>query len=340
MARDRCRILIVDDHDSWRLLISSWLQEQPEYQVVGKASDGLEAVLRTQELQPDVILLDIGLPRLNGIEAARRIRAISPTSYILFVTENRSQEIAEEALRTGARGYVIKSDAWSDLLPALRAVLEGKRFISASLAGLHLADGQSGSLQRKKTVEPFPAQEKTRHEVGFYADGSAMLDHFARFCEAALKAGGAVIVVLTESHQANLLQRLAADGVNVAAEIERGTYIPLEVASIISSCMVNGALDSVLCNKFAGDLIKKAARSGGEGRRIAVCGEPLNTLLEAGNAEAVLMLEHLWSEIAHAYQLQVLCGYLRTAFASAENISVLEMVCAEHSAAHGRELSF
>jgi DNA-binding NarL/FixJ family response regulator len=97
-------------------------------------SDGLEAVQQAEELQPDLILLDIGLPTLNGIEAARRIRRVSPASRILFVSENRSADIAEEALSTGASGYVFKSDAGSELLPAVKAVLEGKRSISASLA--------------------------------------------------------------------------------------------------------------------------------------------------------------------------------------------------------------
>jgi DNA-binding NarL/FixJ family response regulator len=129
------RVLIVDDYEPWRRYFSTALQKQPELQVIGQVSDGLEAVQQAQQLQPDLILLDIGLPTLNGIEAARRIREVSPTSKILFVSENRSPDIAEEALGTGASGYVVKSDAGSELLPAVKAVLEGKRFISASLAG-------------------------------------------------------------------------------------------------------------------------------------------------------------------------------------------------------------
>jgi DNA-binding NarL/FixJ family response regulator len=129
------RILVVDDYEPWRRFASTTLREQPELEVVGQVSDGLEAVQKAQQLQPDLILLDIGLPTLNGIEAARRIRVVSPTSKILFVSENRSPDIAEEALSTGAGGYVVKSDAGSELLPAVKAVLEGKRFISASLAG-------------------------------------------------------------------------------------------------------------------------------------------------------------------------------------------------------------
>ena len=129
------RVLVVDDYEPWHRFISTMLQKQPELQIIGAVFDGLEAVQQTQELQPNLILLDIGLPTINGIEAGRRIRECAPQSKILFVSENRSPDIAEEALATGAGGYVVKSDAASELLPAIKAVLEGKRFISASLAG-------------------------------------------------------------------------------------------------------------------------------------------------------------------------------------------------------------
>ena len=101
---------------------------------MGEVSDGLEAVQKVEELQPDLIVLDIGLPSLNGIEAARRIRKLSPESKILFVSQESSADVVQEALGTGAHSYVVKSDAGSELLPAVKAVLEAKRFISASLA--------------------------------------------------------------------------------------------------------------------------------------------------------------------------------------------------------------
>jgi DNA-binding NarL/FixJ family response regulator len=129
------RVLVVEDYESWRNYISTTVGKQQGLQVIGEVSDGLEAVQSAEELQPDLILLDIGLPTMNGIEAARRIREVSPASKILFVSENRSLDIAEEALSTGAGGYVVKSDAGSELLLAVQAVLEGRRFISASLAG-------------------------------------------------------------------------------------------------------------------------------------------------------------------------------------------------------------
>jgi DNA-binding NarL/FixJ family response regulator len=111
------------------------LRVSEKLEVIGEIFDGLEAVQKTRELQPDLVLLDIGLPSLNGIEVARRIREVSPKSKILFVSENSDRDIAEEALRAGGGGYVVKSDASSDLLPAVEAVLQGKQFVSSSLAG-------------------------------------------------------------------------------------------------------------------------------------------------------------------------------------------------------------
>ena len=129
------RVLVVDDFEPFRRFVSSTLEQRPNLQIVGVVTDGLDAVRRAEELKPDLILLDVGLPTINGIEVARRIREVFPASKILFVSETRSPEVAEEALNTGAVGYVLKSDAAGELLPAIRAILAGKRWISASLAG-------------------------------------------------------------------------------------------------------------------------------------------------------------------------------------------------------------
>ena len=128
------RVLVVDDFEPWRRIACSTLQKHPGLQVIGEVWDGLEAVQKAQEQQPDLIVLDIGLPTLNGIETARRIREHAPKAKILFLSENRSSDIAKEALRTGGSGYVVKSDAASDLLPAVEALLQGRKFVSASLA--------------------------------------------------------------------------------------------------------------------------------------------------------------------------------------------------------------
>jgi DNA-binding NarL/FixJ family response regulator len=104
LRKSKFRVLVVDDYEPWRSFALRTLQKKRELEVVSEASDGLEAVQKAQELQPDLILLDIGLPTVNGIEAARRILQYAPNAKILFVSEQRSSDIVEEALRTGARG--------------------------------------------------------------------------------------------------------------------------------------------------------------------------------------------------------------------------------------------
>ena len=120
---DTVRILVVDDFEPWRREVCTMLQRRPEFRVVAEVADGLEAVQKTQELKPDLILLDIGLPRLNGIEVAKRIRQIAPNAGIIFLTLNRDKETEQVALSTGARGYVLKTDAGRELLPALARFL-------------------------------------------------------------------------------------------------------------------------------------------------------------------------------------------------------------------------
>jgi len=140
LGKSTVRVLVVDDYGPWRNFAAKTLQKKPELQVVSEASDGLEAVHKAQGLQPNLILLDIGLPTINGIEAARRIIQHAPKTKILFVSEQRSPDIVKEALLTGACGYVIKSQAAAELLSAVEAVIQGKQFVSASLAASALGD--------------------------------------------------------------------------------------------------------------------------------------------------------------------------------------------------------
>ena len=149
-------VLLVEDYEGWREFARRMFQRHSELQVIGEASDGLQAVQKTQELQPDLIPLDIGLPILNGIEVARRIREVSPKSTILFVSENRSLDVVEKALSTGACGYVVKSDAGSELLSAIRAVLEGRSFVSASLADRELVTSEAVASGEEHRIDYNP----------------------------------------------------------------------------------------------------------------------------------------------------------------------------------------
>jgi DNA-binding NarL/FixJ family response regulator len=125
------RVLVVEDFAPYRRFISSTLAGMRDLEVIGEVSDGLEAVQKAEELKPDLILLDIGLPSLNGIEAARCIRKLSPNSKIIFVSQESSTDVLQTALDLGAMGYVAKARAGSELLAAVEAVLSGKTFGSS-----------------------------------------------------------------------------------------------------------------------------------------------------------------------------------------------------------------
>lgn len=127
------RILVVDDFDPWRLLACWMLEAHKQLQVVGEAADGFQAIQIAQEMKPDMVLMDIGLPNLNGIEAARWIGKMVPKAKILFLTHHNDVGLMRAALSSGARGYVLKADAESELLPAIEAVLRGEKFVSTRL---------------------------------------------------------------------------------------------------------------------------------------------------------------------------------------------------------------
>ena len=125
------RVLLVDDHEVFRRFVFSMLEGAVNFQVVGEAADGLLAVQLAKALQPDVILLDISLPGINGLDAARQIGEVAGKARVIFLTQETSPEVVQEAFDLGAWGYIIKAQAGSELLPAMEAVSRGERFLNS-----------------------------------------------------------------------------------------------------------------------------------------------------------------------------------------------------------------
>jgi DNA-binding NarL/FixJ family response regulator len=331
-------ILLVDDFAPWRNYVSSTLQKHPRFRIIDEASDGIEAVQKARVLKPDLILMDVGLPILNGIEAARQIRQIVPASKILFLSENRSPDIAEEALNTGAAGYVVKADAARQLLPAIEAVLQGKTFVSARLAAKYRPDSEHNPAYAGKVIEPAPAKREipVRHSVGFYYDDQRLIDDGTQFIGSALKAGNAAIVIATAAHRDNFLSRLHASGLDIRTAIEEGRYIALDAASTLLTFMHNGTLDSAQCMKLFGQLILTAANAAkGSHPRVAVFGEGVGLLCSDGNVEAAIQIERLANQLTKAYDVEIWCAYFLDIQHPIDS-HVLEKIRAEHSALYSR----
>ena len=346
-TRKSIRVLVVDDYEPWRRFVRLALQIHPTCEVISEASDGLEAVQKAQELQPDLIVLDIGLPTLNGIEAARRIRTHTPQAKILFLSENRSLDIAEEALRCGGSGYVLKSDAAAELALAVEAVLHGKRFVSANVAkgGGDRPDPSTGYrplANNAIALIPPPKVASARcHEVAFYSEEREFLDHVTLFIGTALKDGNAAIVAAAESHRIKLTPRLQAFGVDIAGAIEQGRYLAFDTADPLSAFIVDGKPDPTLFMKTFENLILTAAAAVDGGHpRVAIFGECVDTLCAQGNPEAAIQMEKLGNQLIRTFDVDILCGYSLGNIEGGKDGEVFQRICAEHSVVHGREFSY
>jgi DNA-binding NarL/FixJ family response regulator len=315
------RVLIVDDHGSWRRFLLTALQADSRLQVIGEASDGLEAVQKAEALRPDLIVLDIGLPTLNGIEAARRIRSVSPHSRILFFSEQRAPDIAEAALATGASGYVVKSDADSDLLPALDAIMQGASFISSRFAGHAFAS--SGVVGASSSTY--------RHEVLFTSDEASLLDRYVVFASAALATGSAAIVVTRRAYGEALYQRLKAENLDIDRAIQDGRYVWLDAVDVLSTFLLDGWPNEQRFWPAMTPIVEAAARASTcTPARVVGCGECAAQLWKQGGAAAAIRLEQLWDTLARKHGVAVLCGYALPSVDSGDQ-QTLEQIAAQHS---------
>jgi DNA-binding NarL/FixJ family response regulator len=316
------RILTVDDFEPWRRFVSSALDRQLGLKTVFEASDGLDAVYRAAALRPDLILLDIGLPTLDGIKAARRIRDVSPNSKVLFLSEESSPDVAEAALAVGGSGYIVKSDAGRELSAAVEAIIEGKRYISAKLVGHVFFD-----------TDAYPSRVRNFHELQIYSSDALFLDGFTAFIAGVLNAGNAVIVLASEAHRQALLQKLQTRGFDLDAVIKSGSYISIDARDFLSSLMVGDQPDPNHLEKVLSSVLERAAKApNGATRRVLACGECAPFLWTQGKVNAALRVEELWAAVSHKYELSTLCGYISVDLQEEEQQRTFQAICSVHSA--------
>lgn len=285
------RILVVEDYAPFRRLTCDALRRRGGFEIF-EAADGLEALQKAEELQPDLILLDIHLPKLHGFEVAGWIGRLAPDAQLLFMSQESSADIVRRGFSLGGRAYIHKQQAAGDLLAAIDAVLDGRQFVSSS-------------------VSP------RRHEILFCSDDAAVVDGLVRFVAVALNAADGAIAVVTESHRHDLLHRLHTEGVDIASAVERGAYLSLDADDALDSVRFFDAIDGVR---------EAAIRAGKAHPRVALCGERAGRLWACGRTAEAVQLERFCRGLAH--DVDILCLY-PVPYTAEDH--ALEDVCAEHT---------
>jgi DNA-binding NarL/FixJ family response regulator len=308
-------ILIVDDHQPFRQIVRMALQSRTDFHVVAEAADGMEAVQAARTLQPDVILLDVNLPQLNGIEASKQIHKFAPHSKVLLVTQESSPSFVSQVFHFGVAGYVHKAHAYGELIPAIDSVLRRIRFIGSGL----------GDNTYSRNIA-----DVSHHRVQFYSDDAILLESFGRHVAAGLRAGDTGFVVATKSHLDALAHRLRSEGLDLDTAMQQGTYVTLDAATALSNFMIGDLPDPALFSERSKGLAELAESARSRGHRVVACGETTHILWSEGKIEAAIRAERLWNEVVKTFGLDALCAYSLDGFQDQDEL-LFERVCVEHS---------
>jgi DNA-binding NarL/FixJ family response regulator len=193
------RILVVDDHAVVRRGVRSLLESHEGWEVCGEATDGRDAVEQSRQLRPDVVVMDLSLPELNGLDATRQILKDGPAIEVLVLTMHHSEELARDALRAGARGYIMKSDADENLITAVDTLRQHKPFLTSIVTGFVLDDFVRRSEGAQADFSPVAVTSREREVIQLVAEGRSNK-------EAASMLG--ISVKTIEAHRANIMRKL------------------------------------------------------------------------------------------------------------------------------------
>jgi len=193
------RVLLADDHAIVRRGLRSLLETESGLQVVGEAADGLEAVKLASELRPDLLILDIGLPRLNGIDVAARVQKLDPAPWVIILTMHTDESYILRALASGARAYLLKDATDEDLLPAIRAAASGRPFFSPAVTSVLVEDYLRQLQSRGLTDSYYLLTDREKEVLQLLAEGRTNKE-----VATLLEVG----VSTVETHRANLMQKL------------------------------------------------------------------------------------------------------------------------------------
>jgi DNA-binding NarL/FixJ family response regulator len=283
----RPRVVLVDDDGAILKAISRFLSV--EFDVAAAVTDGRSALDTVPRLDPDLVVLDISMPGLDGLQTAAELKRLGVRAKIVFLTMNEDDGFVANAMRVGAMGYVVKTLASSDLLPALRHAFAGRRYLP-SLAPLAMTDTVAHALQ-------------------FRGDDSSWLDDITEALIGALHRGDIIASALIESNRDAIAVRMHERGWN-AADLEReGRYLVFDAEDAATRVMRDGRPDRESIARMIAALEHARASSAAGSRQLTIVGEIAATLCRRGNPEAAFEVERIWDEVTAGLPILTLCTY-------------------------------
>jgi two-component system response regulator NreC len=195
----KIRLLVADDHKIFRQGITKLLEQEPDLQVVGEAADGREAVKKATELKPDLVLMDIAMANLNGLEATKQIKKVLPETKIIMVTMHKNEEYILQSFQAGASGYILKEGAVEELVNAIRSIHQDKSFLSPTISKT-LIDAYLRKMETGKTETPFDLlTDREREVLQLIAEG---------YTNREVAKSLFISVKTVEAHRAHIMQKL------------------------------------------------------------------------------------------------------------------------------------
>ncbi len=315
-------VLIVDDQARFRHMVRSLIESQQKYHVCGEASDGIEAIKKVSQLHPDLILMDINMPRMGGLEATRIIRRESPNCSVVIVTQNDATVAREQARSVDASGFVTKSGLARDLIPEMgRVAMENNSILGETKNGADQGEPWCGLLA---------AAAPRDHIVQLYQDQQFLNRAVCRFAAAAIANGEGVILVPTVAHWDAFRPRLESEGVDVKAAEKRGQLTIVDADNLLPTFMRDGMPDSPVFLGLAANVVSQA-RGDGRYPKVRWWGEMVNLLWERGDVAASMNLEDLFDKLAHEQDIAIFCSFLMDNFNGDVHARMLPRLSENHS---------
>lgn len=331
-------VLIADDHDAFRRAIRSVIECNPAYRVCGEARDGIDAVEKVRQFRPDIVLMDINMPRMDGLHATQIIRREVPDCNVIIVTQNEAKIAREQARIVDAKGFITKSDLSRDLIPTMgsmamrnRSSLDPKKGEQEGSSAAHPASAYGvPDSEGEPWCGLLTSAAPRDHIVQLYQDQQFLNRAVCRFAAAAIANGEGVILVPTVAHWDAFRPRLESEGVDVKAAEKRGQLTVVDADNLLPTFMRDGMPQSPVFLGLAQNVISQA-RGDGRYKKVRWWGEMVNILWERGDVAASMQLEDQFDQLAHEQDIAIFCSFLMDNFDGDVHARMLPRLGENHS---------